>query len=122
MARLARRSVRERLRRVRRASASVMGKRTRDLDAMTDAALRARIAALEAALEGCERERERAHRDGVRAAIRWLRELPRFEIVAARYRIAEPTVRRVIESAARRLDERLSKSEADTEPELPVSR
>lgn len=62
-----------------------------------------------------------ARNGGIRLAIRWIRGLPRLEVVVERVRVGELLVQRVASVIARRLEERLEASEEITRPSLPDS-
>jgi hypothetical protein len=59
-----------------------------------------------------------ARRGGIVAAARWLRDLPRVEVVIERVKIGERLVREVALALALRLEERLVASEEVTRPSL----
>ena len=56
--------------------------------------------------------------EGIRIAVRWIRELPRFTLIHESVRIGWNQTRPVVESIARKLEARLATSEEDT----PVGR
>lgn len=85
--------------------------RARDAEVLRDAERRARLRA--------EAREADAHRNGVKTAIEWLRDMPPFRLVAHPVKLEHMETRLVVQHVAKHLEARLVASDEPTLRVLP---